>query len=99
MIDSAIRDKLHAYLAGIINNGFGLARKVGGVADHVHILADVKPTFAPADLLRDLKANSSRWIHEAYPAKGKFAWQAGYGVFSVSMSSVPDVVAYIERQE
>ena len=88
MIDINLREKLHAYMAGIINNGYGFTRKINGTADHVHILADIKPAFSPADLLREIKTNSSRWVHLTYPRKGKFAWQTGYGIFSVSFSRV-----------
>ena len=92
------RDGLYAYMAGIINNGLGYARKVGGTAGHVHVLADIRTTVCPADLLRDLKSNSSRWMNETFPARGRFAWQTGYGIFSVSFSAIPSVRQYIERQ-
>jgi len=59
----------------------------------------LKPTRAPAQLIRDLKANSSRWIHETFPLLHDFSWQSGYGIFSVSESAMPDVIAYIDRQE
>ncbi len=99
IIDADIRERLHAYLAGIINNGYGFTRKVNGTTDHVHILADIKPKFSPADLLREIKTNSSRWVHSTFRQKSKFAWQTGYGIFSVSFSAVPKVVEYIESQE
>ena len=99
IIDGTMCDKLCAYMAGIINNGYGFTRKINGTTDHVHILADIKPTHSPSDLLREIKANSSRWTHETFSSKTNFAWQSGFGIFSVSFSLVPKVIHYIENQE
>jgi REP element-mobilizing transposase RayT len=91
-----IRDDLFAYLGGIVREMDGTALIVGGVADHVHTLARVRPMNAAAEIARVLKTNSSRWVRERIP---HFAWQTGYGVFSVSESSVPAVTKYIAHQE
>ncbi len=99
MIDGNIRQSLHAYIAGLINNGHGATRIVNGTADHIHILADLQPRFSPADLLREIKSNSSRWVHLNHHGKSKFAWQIGYAIFSVSNSSIPKVAEYIINQE
>lgn len=72
---------------------------IGGIEDQVHLLLDVPPKLAPADLIRDLKSNSSGWIHETFPNSRSFNWQTGYGAFSVSPTAVPNVMRYIERQE
>ena len=64
----------------------------------MHLLLNTKPIHAPSDLLKKIKANSSRWIHQTYPHLHDFAWQSGFGVFSVSESAVSDVAAYIQRQ-
>jgi REP element-mobilizing transposase RayT len=66
--------------------------------DHVHLLVSVSKERALSDLLRTLKANSSRWIHETYPDRRGFAWQAGYGAFSVSNSGLDPVRGYIASQ-
>ena len=71
---------------------------VNGPADHVHALLSMPPAASVADVLRVLKTNSSRWVHEQFPARQRFAWQAGYGAFMVSSSRAEDVRAYIASQ-
>jgi hypothetical protein len=65
--------------------------------DHMHLLASLNRQTSVADALRVIKANSSRWVHETFPALGGFAWQAGYGAFTVSYSHLPNVKAYLAR--
>jgi hypothetical protein len=98
MIEPAWRRKLHAYLGGIIRAGDGIAENIGGVSDHVHLLMGLRATHRLADVLRELKAVSSGWVHNeiGLPA---FAWQEGYGAFTVSASQRAAVRRYIERQE
>ena len=72
---------------------------INGVADHVHILLGLSPDCAPSGIVRDIKANSSRWINEQCFVSGKFEWQSGFGAFSVSKSQVKRVANYIKRQE
>ncbi|MGK2858286.1 MAG: IS200/IS605 family transposase [Thermoanaerobaculia bacterium] len=98
-ITPEIHPRLHAYLGGIARNLGAHPLMIGGVEDHVHLLLDVPPKLAPANLIRDLKSNSSGWIHESFPRSRKFHWQTGYGAFSVSPTAVPNVMRYIERQE
>jgi len=98
LISDRIRSKLYAYLGAAINSSFGRVRRVGGTADHVHILFDLHQSHAVADSLRTIKSNSSGWVHEAFPRLRDFAWQEGYGAFSVSASGIPRVVSYIETQ-
>jgi len=62
------------------------------------MLATLPPKLAVADALRDLKTNSSRWVHEQWPSRRAFAWQTGYSAFSVSESNAEAVAAYIEGQ-
>ena len=92
------RGKLHAYLGGIIRTANGIAESVGGVSDHVHLLIGLRATHCLADVLRELKSVSSRWIRDKIGVRN-FAWQEGYGGFTVSKSVVPDVEAYIARQK
>ena len=92
------RAKLHAYMGGIIRTLGGTPLVVGGVADHVHVLAGLKATHCVADVLRELKAVSSRWVHEEIRLPA-FAWQEGYGAFAVSASQRDKVRHYIETQE
>ena len=98
-IDADLRPRLMAYLGGIVRELNATPVIANGPDDHVHLLVGVPATLAVADLVRVVKANSSRWVHEQLPHRSAFAWQAGYGAFSVSRSNVPAVAAYIARQE
>lgn len=97
LITSDLKPRLHAYICGIVTDIGGKALIVGGIDDHVHLLANLPKTAAPADTMRTIKANSSKWAHDF---SGKpFAWQGGYGAFSVSRSNVDAVYNYIASQE
>jgi len=96
-IQQAWRKDLHAYLGGIIRTLGGIAEVVGGVSDHVHLLIGLRATHRLADVLRELKAVSSRWVHDEIGMRG-FAWQEGYGAFTVSASQRDSVRDYIEQQ-
>jgi putative transposase len=98
-IADVIRGDLHAYLGGIVRELRGTALAIGGTRDHVHMLLQLPCELAVADCLRVVKTNSSLWVHEKWPERWRFAWQTGYGAFSVSESSHKQVVEYIERQE
>ena len=98
-LSDAIRPRIHDYLGGIIRGERGMVLAVGGVADHVHILFGWRTDESIASLVRNLKANSSKWIHETYPELHQFRWQEGYAIFSVSQSLVGRVQRYIQTQE
>lgn len=98
-ITPQLRPRLYEYIGGIFKNENGQLLAVGGVADHVHLLASIHPSVSVADMLRKVKASSSKWIHETFPEHKAFAWQEGYGAFSVSQSNVDQVCHYIEQQE
>lgn len=70
-----------------------------GMPDHVHLLVRYSPDLAHSELTREVKARSFRWIHEAFPSRRDFAWQRGYGGFTVSRSNADEVEAYIRDQE
>lgn len=89
-------DEMHAYLGGIVRGLGGTALKVGGIADHVHLLVRFKPTLALADAVEQIKGSSSKWMNEHMPTR--FRWQKGYSAFSVSPSAVDAVIRYIARQ-
>jgi putative transposase len=97
LIKPEFRDDLFAYLGGIVREMNGAALIINGANDHVHMLIRVRPAHSAAEIARVVKANSSRWVREKHSAE--FAWQTGYGVFSVSESSVADVTKYISGQE
>jgi putative transposase len=94
-----IRDRVHAYLGGGIHDEGGAALCVGGVGDHVHILARLRPDKAVSAVIGAIKAISSGWIHREFPDLAEFAWQTGYAAFAVSKSQEPRVRRYIETQE
>jgi REP element-mobilizing transposase RayT len=98
MIDLEWRPRLHEWMGGAARTIGGIALAIGGVADHVHLLLGLRTTHAIADVLRDIKSASSAWVHDEIGYR-KFAWQEGYGAFTVSASSVDSVRRYIERQE
>ena len=98
LVTPEIRPRLWGYIGGIIRSQGGLALAIGGTADHVHLLASLPKNRTIPDLLREIKANSSRWVHETFPRSG-FAWQDGYAAFTVSVRGLTQVKAYIARQE
>ena len=88
---------MHSYLGGIIRGMNGVAEIVGGVEDHVHLLASLRPIHCIADVLRDLKKESTNWVKENFDRR--FAWQVGYAAFTVSPSATDSVRNYIANQE
>lgn len=98
-IDQSLKPQLLAYMGGIVREINSAALLVNGTADHVHLLVRLPATVALADALRVIKTNSSRWVHEQGPTHSDFAWQTGYGAFSVSQSAAEAVLRYIANQE
>ncbi|MBI1746449.1 MAG: IS200/IS605 family transposase [Acidobacteria bacterium] len=80
-------DRLHAYLGGIVRESGGAPYEISGMADHVHLLVGLKATHRLADVLREVKAASSEWVHNEI-SLSKFAWQTGYAAFTVGPSQV-----------
>ncbi len=99
MITSDLQPRLHAYIGGIVRDEKGTLYEVGGTSDHVHLLVRWRTDASIADLLRNVKSRSSLWIHQTFPTQRAFAWQEGYGAFSVSESRAPAVRDYIANQE
>ena len=93
--DPALRASLHEYLGGISKRLECAPLRIGGVEDHVHLLIGLRATHCLADVVRDIKANSSRWANDAAREKG-FQWQEGYGAFTVS-AMLTKKVEYDER--
>lgn len=91
------RPRLHAYLGGIVRGMDAVPLAVGGVDDHVHLLVSLKSKHRLDYLLRDLKADSSSWIHHEFTRM--FEWQKGYGGFSICQREITIVRRYIENQE
>jgi REP element-mobilizing transposase RayT len=97
-MESNSRPRIHSYLGGVIRGIEAVALDIGGTTDHVHLLIGLKQTHALADVLRILKGDSSKWIHEELGLID-FAWQEGYGAFTVSKSDVDAVRRYVQAQE
>ncbi len=98
-ITPAIEVELHKYIAGIVRGLEGSCVEINGMPDHVHLLAILPPKIAVSDALREIKANSSKWVHETKPDLAKFGWQDGYAAFTVSRSAVEPVREYIRDQK
>jgi REP element-mobilizing transposase RayT len=93
-----MRDRLHAYLGGIARENGMRALAVGGVSDHIHVLLSLGRTISPAKAVQLLKAGSSKWVNESFPARERFSWQEGYGAFSIGASQRDKTITYIRRQ-
>ena len=93
------REEVFKYMAGIIKAKNQKPIIVNGFTDHVHVFVGLKPSMNIADLVRDIKNNSSNFINEQKWVPGKFSWQEGYGAFSYAHSQIDDVYRYIANQE
>ncbi len=99
LITETHETRLYEYIGGTIRGLGGIALQINGVADHVHVLAKLRQDKALSDVLRDLKANASGWLHDVFPELKQFAWQNGYGAFTVSATQVEAVRRYIANQK
>ena len=99
VIDDSWKVELYKYITGIVQNHNHKIIIINGMPEHLHLLVGVRPTQSISDLIRDVKANSSKWINEQNFCKQKFEWQDGYGAFSYSSSQIPKVINYINNQE
>lgn len=97
--DQPLREELHRYLGGILTNRDCQPLIIGGVADHVHILSTLSRTGTAAEMVKEVKRSSSLWLKTKSPGLHDFAWQNGYGIFSVGFSQVDAVRKYIAGQE
>lgn len=97
-ISSDVAPRLYSYMGGIVRAQRGVLYEIGGIEDHVHMYIRWRTDGPISDLMREVKAGSSGWIHDTFPALRRFAWQAGYSVFSVSMSQDAVVKNYIVSQ-
>lgn len=99
LTDPDFRDRAHRYLGGICANLHSPSLAIGGVADHVHLLCRLGKAISIADLLRELKRDSSKWIKAEGVGLEDFSWQQGYGAFSISPAHVEGLKHYIFNQE
>ena len=98
LLPDEMRADLHAYIGGIVADCGGTLLAAGSVADHIHLLVSHPRTTSPADLVKEIKIGSSKWIKLRDPRLSGFHWQAGYGMFSISPAHRPALERYIARQ-
>jgi putative transposase len=99
IISSDLQQRLWPFVGGIARENGMKALAIGGVRDHIHILLSLPATIPVAKAIQLIKGVSSKWIHESFPSFRDFAWQEGYGAFSISVSHVNATIAYIQTQE
>lgn len=97
LITNELKPRLHEYLGGTVRGLGGIAFEINGMNEHVHLLVKIPPIIKFSDFMRDLKANSSKWVNQT--TNGKFGWQRRYGAFTVSESQFEIVRNYIRKQE
>jgi putative transposase len=98
MIREDIQEMLYRYIGGIARENGIPALAVGGANDHIHLLLSLPRTVSVAKAVQLLKSGSSKWLHESFPKLKSFAWQEGYGAFSIGVSQRAATVKYIEGQ-
>ena len=97
-VDEIVRERLYEYMGGIVRQEGGIQLEIGGMPDHLHLLARFKADRSVAEMVRSIKGSSSKWVHQTFSHREAFAWQKGYAAFSVSESQVPAVRRYIRNQ-
>lgn len=98
IITPALQERLWPFLGGIARENGMSARMIGGIEDHVHLLLALPATIPIAKAMQLIKGGSSKWIHETFPEHREFRWQEKYGAFSVSVSQLETITAYIQNQ-
>ena len=98
-ISAAVEKELHPYMAKIFRGLKSPSLAIDGTTDHVHILFSLSRVMRIADLVEEVKTESSKWIKTKGPGFGDFHWQRGYGAFSIGQSQVPALKRYIARQK
>jgi REP element-mobilizing transposase RayT len=98
LVTTAVASRLFEYIGGICRTKGNVLLAAGGMPDHVHLLIALSKSLCVVDTVRDIKSNSSGWIHETFPTLRGFGWQTGYGAFAVSYSLVDQVKEYIGNQ-
>ena len=99
IIKNEFKGDLYKYLGGAVRGKEGRLLEIGGVADHVHLLVALSSRFSIAEVVQQIKIGSSKWVSQNFFKQGSFAWQEGYGAFSVSESIRTQVTQYIQNQE
>ena len=92
------QERLFQYIGGTLRSLGGTCLQTGGMPDHIHILASTQPRSAIADVVRDVKVGATKWVKDNIPLARGFAWQEGYGAFSIDRGNLDPIVAYIQNQ-
>ena len=99
ILDKSWRPELFSYITGIVQNNGHKMLQINGMTDHVHMLVGLRPVQSVANLIKQVKEDSSGWINNKRFVRHHFKWQEGYGAFSHSKSQVQSVIQYIQEQE
>ncbi len=99
LLTPSAREPLYSYIGGVIRERRGICVEIGGVMDHVHLLARFRPSIAVSAMVQDIKGASSKWAKGRLRTTKALTWQEGYGAFTVSPSAAPRVIEYIRNQE
>ncbi|MBA3722742.1 MAG: IS200/IS605 family transposase [Parachlamydiaceae bacterium] len=99
LIQPSFQIRLYNYMGGIVKHLGANLINIGGMNDHVHLLIFTPPDILLADIVRQVKSRSTKWINKEIPQDARFAWQDGYGGFSVSFSQLEIINNYIKNQE
>ena len=99
LIKPDFKEDLYKYITGIVKNQGQKLISINGMSDHVHILIGLRPAMALADLVQEIKADSTNFINNKKWVRGRFCWQEGYGAFSYGHSQLYTIIRYIQNQE
>ncbi|MCR6721411.1 MAG: IS200/IS605 family transposase [Chitinophagaceae bacterium] len=99
LIHNTWEDQLYKYITGIVQKRGHKMLQINGMPDHIHLLVGFNPKESISNLIQKIKSNSSLWVNKSRLCNSRFQWQEGYGAFSHSKDSLPNVIRYIENQK
>ena len=101
LLNEEVQLVLYPFVGGVLREHNGVLLSVGGIEDHLHLLAKVPAQISLSDMLQRIKGRSSKWLNEqrCLDQDPQFAWQRGYAAFSVSQSAAPAIARYIANQQ
>lgn|SRR5262245_36009764 len=99
LIKHDFKEELYKYITGIVRNQGQKLITINGMPDHIHILIGLRPAMALADLVKEIKTDSTKFVNKRRFVRGRFSWQEGYGAFSYGHSQLDKIIRYIQNQE
>jgi len=99
IISGTIENALYSHFRAELAKLHCPVASINGTADHIHILLLLNPLISITDLVKQIKGNTSHWVNAHNLAIDRFAWQKGFGAFSVSDKNVPEISNYIQHQK